>query len=81
MVYETACAVQIPLIGMGGIQSADDAIEFMLAGASAVAIGTGSFIDPFTTLRVIEGIDRYCADRSVGNVVDIIGAVRGQNHE
>jgi dihydroorotate dehydrogenase (NAD+) catalytic subunit len=75
MVYDTAKAVRIPVIGMGGIMNANDAIEFFLAGASAVAVGTANFVDPFTPLKVIEGIDAYLDRHNFKSVRDIIGAL------
>ena len=59
MVYQASHAVKIPVIGMGGIATADDAIEFLLAGASAIAIGAMNFANPYTTIEVIEGIEAY----------------------
>lgn len=76
MVYQTAQAVKIPIIGMGGIQNAEDAIEFLLAGASAVAVGTANFRNPMTTIEVINGIADYMKAHQVEKVTDLIGAVR-----
>ena len=64
MVYQTAQAVKIPVIGMGGIQNAEDALEFILAGASAVAVGTANFINPYATLEIIDGIREYMEKKS-----------------
>lgn len=75
MVWQVASAVQIPVVGMGGIVTAEDAIEFLLAGAHAVAIGTGNFIDPTVTVRVLDGIAEYCRDQGVERVTDLIGAL------
>ena len=75
MVYQTAQAVQIPIIGMGGIGSAEDAIEFLLAGASAVAVGAMNFVNPYTTVEVVEGIEAYMKQYDIANVTDLIGAV------
>ena len=75
MVYQTAQAVQIPIIGMGGIGSADDAIEFLLAGASAVAVGAMNFVNPYATVEVVEGIEAYMKQYDIENVTDLIGAV------
>lgn len=77
MVYQTAQAVKIPIIGMGGIATADDAIEFLLAGASAVSIGAMNFVNPYTTIEVVEGIEAYMKKYNVENVTDLIGAVQG----
>lgn len=75
MVYQTAQAVKIPIIGMGGIGSAEDAIEFLLAGASAVAVGAMNFVNPYTTVEVVEGIEAYMKRYGIENVNDLIGAV------
>ncbi|BAL83391.1 putative dihydroorotate dehydrogenase catalytic subunit [Selenomonas ruminantium subsp. lactilytica TAM6421] len=74
MVYQTAKAVKVPLIGMGGISSAEDAIEFLLAGASAVAVGTANFHDPAVTMKICDGINDYLAQQHLESVQDIIGA-------
>ena len=74
MVYQVAKAVSIPLIGMGGISCAEDAIEFLLAGASAVAVGTANFNDPIVTMKICDGINDYLAQRHLESVQDIIGA-------
>ncbi len=75
MVYQTAHAVKIPIIGMGGIATAEDAIEFMLAGASAVSVGAMNFVNPYTTVEVAEGIEAYMKQYGIENVTDLIGAV------
>ena len=77
LVYQTAQVVNIPIIGMGGIQSAEDAIEFLLAGATAVAVGTANFHNPMTTVEVIDGIADYMKAHQVEKVTDLIGAVHG----
>ena len=77
MVYQAATAVQIPVIGMGGIGSAEDAIEFLLAGATAVSVGAMNFVNPYTCIEVVEGIERYMEQYHVEDVTDLIGAVRG----
>lgn len=74
LVWETARAVSIPVIGMGGITNARDALEFLLAGATAVAVGTANFTDPTTSLRVIQGIEEYLDQHGFQDVRDIIGA-------
>lgn len=76
MVYQTAQAVKIPIIGMGGIASAEDAIEFLLAGATAVSIGAMNFVNPYTTEEVVEGIEDYMRRYGVEDVRELIGAVR-----
>ena len=75
MVYQTAKAVKIPIIGMGGIANAEDAIEFLLAGASAVSIGAMNFVNPYTTVEVVDGIEAYMRRYQVENLTDLIGAV------
>ena len=75
MVYQAAQAVKIPIIGMGGIGNAEDAIEFLLAGASAVAVGAMNFVNPYTTMEVAEGIEQYMKRYGIENVTDLIGAV------
>lgn len=76
MVYEAARAVRIPVIGMGGIMDGADAVEFLLAGASAIAVGTAIFADPTAPLKVMEGIRRYMDRHGVKHVSELIGAVR-----
>lgn len=77
MVYQAAQAVKIPVIGMGGIADGEDAIEFLLAGASAVSVGAMNFVDPCTTAEVVKGIERYMEQYHVENLSDLIGAVEG----
>ncbi len=76
MVYQVAQAVNIPILGMGGIVSGEDAIEFMLAGATAVSIGAGNFIDPYTSVKTIEGIEDYMKKYNVNEINEIIGKVQ-----
>ena len=75
MVYQTAQAVKLPLIGMGGIASAEDAIEMILAGATAVSVGTANFVDPRTTIKVVEGIEAYMRKYGVKDINELVGAV------
>jgi len=75
MVYQTAQAVKIPIIGMGGIACAEDAVEFILAGATAVAVGTANFVDPYVTGEVVDGIRNYMVRYGVSTVRELIGAV------
>ncbi len=75
MVWQVAKAVKIPVIGLGGISSATDAIEFLLAGASAIEIGTANFIDPTITIKVAQGIVEYCERHGFKNVSDLTGAL------
>lgn len=75
MVWQVAKAVKIPVIGLGGIMNWRDAVEFLLAGASAIQIGTANFIDPTVTVKVAEGIDDYLNRHGFKSVTDIIGAL------
>lgn len=75
MVYQAAHAVKIPVIGMGGIANAEDAIEFMLAGASAVAVGAMNFVNPYATTEIVEGIEAYMERYGIEDVTELIGAV------
>ena len=75
MVYQVAQAVNIPIMGLGGIVSGEDAIEFMLAGATTVSIGAGNFIDPYTSVKVVEGIEEYMRKCNIEDINDIIGKV------
>ena len=79
MVWQVSKAVKIPVIGLGGISSATDAIEFMLAGASAIEIGTANFIDPAITVKVAQGIVEYCERHGFKNVSDLTGAMVVEN--
>ena len=76
MVYQTAQAVSLPIIGMGGIACAQDALEFILAGATAVSVGTANFHNPMTTLEVIEGIEDYMRRYQVSDIRELIGCVK-----
>ena len=76
MVYQVANAVKIPIIGMGGICTAEDAMEFILAGATAVSIGTANFANPYTTLEVIDGIEAYMRSHGVEDINELIGLVK-----
>lgn len=76
MVWEVYKAVKIPIIGMGGIMNADDAIEFMLAGAAAVAVGTSNFINPAVSLDIIEGIGSFMKEYAIGDVAELTGGLR-----
>lgn len=75
MVYQAANAVKLPIIGMGGIATADDAIEFMLAGATAVAVGMMNFVNPYATGEIVSGIEDYMHRYDIRNISEIIGAV------
>jgi dihydroorotate dehydrogenase (NAD+) catalytic subunit len=76
LVWEAAKAVEIPVIAMGGIAEAKDALDFFIAGASAVAVGTANFTDPLTVLRVIDGLRAYLADHGHSSINDIIGTLQ-----
>ncbi len=75
LVWECSKAVRVPLIGMGGISTGTDAVEFMLAGATAVSVGTANFVNPAATIDVIDGIATYCEDNGVKDVTELIGAL------
>ena len=75
MVYQVARAVKIPIIGMGGIQTAEDALEFLMAGATAVAVGTANFHNPRATLSVIEGIRAFLEEQNINDIHEIIGCM------
>lgn len=75
MVYQAAHAVKIPVIGMGGIASAEDAVEFLLAGASAVSVGAMNFVNPYVTEEIVKGIEDYMKRTGVSDVKELIGAV------
>lgn len=75
MVYQTAQTVKIPIIGMGGIANAEDAIEFMLAGATAVSVGAMNFVNPYATTEIVEGIGDYMRRYNVKDINELIGAV------
>lgn len=75
MVYQVVKAVKIPVVGLGGIMTATDAIEFLLAGASAVEVGTANFIDPSVTMKIVDGIEAYLQRHNYSSVRDIIGAL------
>ena len=76
MVYQIAQAVNIPVLGLGGIMSGDDAIEFMLAGAKAISIGSGNFADPEISIKTIEGIENYMRKHNIDDINSIIGTVQ-----
>lgn len=75
MVYQTANAVKVPIIGMGGIANAEDALEFIMAGATAVSIGTANFNDPLTTIKVIDGIADYMKKNNIEDINELVGCV------
>jgi dihydroorotate dehydrogenase (NAD+) catalytic subunit len=75
MVYETARAVKIPIIGMGGIMTAADAVEFLLAGATAVQVGTASYADPRATEKLARGVESWCRSHDIAKVTSLTGAL------
>ncbi len=76
MVYQVANAIKLPIIGMGGIRTAEDALEFLMVGASAVAVGTANFVNPYTTIEVIDGIAAYMERHGIADIKDLIGCVK-----
>ena len=75
MVWQTAQAVKVPIIGMGGIATATDAIEFLLAGATAIEVGTYNFVDPTATIQIVEGIENYMLRHGFSNITELIGTL------
>ena len=76
MVYQCAQAVKIPIIGMGGIANAEDALEFIMAGATAVSVGAMNFVNPYTTVEVAEGIEKFMEEKKVEDIHELIGCVK-----
>ena len=76
MVYQVANAIKLPIIGMGGIMNGEDAIEFMMAGATAVSVGTANFHNPRATMDVVQGIEDYMRRYNIADIKDIIGCVK-----
>ena len=76
MVYQVAQAVSLPIIGMGGIATAEDALEFIMAGATAVSVGTANFFDPYATVEIAEGIENFMREQHVEDIHELIGAVK-----
>ena len=75
MVWQVAQVVNIPIVGLGGIMNATDAVEFMLAGASAIQVGTANFVDPMVTVKIVDGLKQYCEENGFDKVSDLIGAM------
>lgn len=75
MVYQAANAVKLPIIGMGGIATAEDALEFIMAGAAAVSVGTVNFANPYATVEIVDGIERYMRENKIEDIQELIGAV------
>ena len=80
MVWQVAQKVKVPVIGIGGIVSAEDAVEFFIAGATAVQIGTANFVNPRATIEIIEGIEKYLADRNISSLSEITGTLDTDEH-
>ena len=76
MVWQTANAVKIPVVGMGGISTWEDAVEMMMAGASAVQVGAAIFADPYAPVKMIDGLEKYCEDNGIANISEIVGTVQ-----
>ena len=76
MVYQAANAVKLPIIGMGGVSTAEDALEFIMAGAAAVAVGTANFHNPYATLEIIKGIEAYMSANGIDDINELIGCVK-----
>ncbi len=75
MVWQVAHAVKIPVVGLGGISCADDALEFLMAGATAIEVGTANFIDPTVTVKIVEGLEDYCYRHGINDIHEIIGII------
>lgn len=76
MVWQVANAVKIPVMGMGGVATWEDAVEIMMAGASAVQVGAAIFNDPYTPIKIIDGLEQYCVDNNIDNISQIVGTVK-----
>lgn len=78
MVYQVAQAVDLPIIGMGGIVTAEDALEFIMAGAKAIAVGTGNFLNPRAAVEIVAGLEKYCLENGIADINELVGAaIRG----
>ncbi len=75
MVWQVASTVDVPIVGMGGIMTAEDAVEFLLVGAAAIAVGTANFVDPTATMRITDGLVEFCRARGIERVRDLSGAL------
>ena len=75
MVYQVARGVKIPVIGIGGIRTAEDALEFLIAGARAVEIGTANFLDPAAAVKIIEGLDAFCRRKGIQRLQTVVGSL------
>jgi dihydroorotate dehydrogenase (NAD+) catalytic subunit len=79
MTWEAARAVRIPIIGQGGIMKAEDALEFIIAGAAAIAVGTANFVDPGAPIEILRGIERYLQEHSIGRLSDLVGTLQADD--
>jgi dihydroorotate dehydrogenase (NAD+) catalytic subunit len=75
-VYEIAEAVEVPIIGCGGISTAQDALDYLLSGATAIQVGTATFVNPLAPLEVLDGLERYCCEQGVGQICELVGSGR-----
>jgi dihydroorotate dehydrogenase (NAD+) catalytic subunit len=80
-VYQCARAVKIPVIGCGGISTTEDAVEYMLAGATAVQVGTATFVQPAAMTTIIDGLVKFCERRDIARIADLIGAVLNEESD
>ena len=76
MVYQVASAVSLPILGMGGIMNAEDALEFIMAGATAISVGTANFVNPYATVEIIEGIEAFMREHQIKDINELIGCVK-----
>ncbi|MCR5121855.1 MAG: dihydroorotate dehydrogenase [Ruminococcus sp.] len=76
MVWQVANAVKLPIVGMGGIATWEDAVEMMMAGASAIQVGAAIFADPYAPVKIVDGLEKYCADNNIANISEIVGTVQ-----
>ncbi|MBR1724093.1 MAG: dihydroorotate dehydrogenase, partial [Ruminococcus sp.] len=76
MVWQVANAVKVPIVGMGGIATWEDAVEMMMAGASAIQIGAAIFDDPYAPVKIVDGLEQYCIDNGIANISEIMGTVQ-----
>jgi dihydroorotate dehydrogenase (NAD+) catalytic subunit len=76
MVWKVAKAVKVPVIGIGGIMNSQDALEFIIAGASMIQVGTGNFVDPQTSLKIVDGLSEYCKKKEIKKISDLVGKLK-----
>ena len=76
MVWQAANAVNIPVVGMGGISTWEDAVEMMMAGASAIQVGAAIFADPYAPVKIVDGLEKFCEDNGIANISEIVGTVQ-----